>query len=141
MNNYLHLENCQEWNKIWIMFDLSNGHKGGRTYFWVFPTKKQALEHRKNQHKMEFGAKLSHPILVKQQIMKQYLLIDIEALKECNNEEYYHLGWLKSKGQIVEIKNKSLNELFKEYCHSNTKQTFESFVVNQKGYKLIKEVK
>lgn len=34
--------------------------------------------------------------------------------------------------------NDKLNELFHEYSHSNTKQTFESFVVNEKGYKLYK---
>lgn len=70
MNNYLHLENCQEWNKIWIMFDLSNGHKGGRTYFWVFPTKKQALEHKRKQHKMKLHAKLSIPLLLKSSFKK-----------------------------------------------------------------------
>lgn len=70
MNNYLYLENCQEWNKIWIMFDLCNGHVGGRTYFWVFPTKKEALNHRKKQHKNKNSARLSVPLLLKSSFKK-----------------------------------------------------------------------
>ena len=89
--------------------------------------------------------------------MKQYLLIPIseidsriEELNKIYKKQMFlfgnsiadvnisELNSLKSKGEIVEIEDESLNELFKEYSHSNTKQTFESFVVNEKGYKLIK---
>lgn len=58
------------WRRAWIMFDLDNGHKCGRNdvgkgYLWVFETKAKALAHRKEQHKLPFGAKLSEPILIK----------------------------------------------------------------------------
>ena len=48
--------------------------------------------------------------------------------------------WIKQKGEEYNENeaNGDLNDLFHEYSHSNTKQTFESFVVNAKGYKLIK---
>lgn len=32
----------------------------------------------------------------------KYILIPIEELKECDESEYYHLDWIKSKGEIVE---------------------------------------
>ena len=82
--------------------------------------------------------------------MKQYLLIPIEEIdsriKEIKRELYQdiktnELNSLKSKGKIVEIENNKLTDLFKEYSHSNTKQTFESFIVNEKDYKLIKTIK
>jgi hypothetical protein len=65
MKEYHILENCYKWNNIWIMFDLDNGHVGYRTYFWVFPTKKEALKHRSKQHKKKFAAKLSYPKNIK----------------------------------------------------------------------------
>lgn len=85
--------------------------------------------------------------------MKQYLLIPIEEiddilykLKESKQTfetigRTKQLNSLKSKGEIVEIKNNKLTDLFKEYSHSKTKQTFESFVVNEQGFKLIKTIK
>jgi len=64
-NNYIE---CG-WRRAWIMWDLDNGHawsKGdpGRGYLWVFKTKKEAIEHKRQQRKMEFGAKLSKPFLI-----------------------------------------------------------------------------
>ena len=53
-----------KWNRIWILFDLSNGHAGGKTYFWVFGTKAEALEHRKKQHKKKKNARLSYPVKI-----------------------------------------------------------------------------
>jgi len=52
------------WRRAWIMWDLDNGHANsqndsGKGYFWVFKTKREALEHRKEQNKLIFGAKLS----------------------------------------------------------------------------------
>jgi len=92
--------------------------------------------------------------------MKQYLLIPIEeiskrisylereidnnlgsVLADYDSHEKQILERLHQKGEIVEIENNELTDLFKEYSHSNTKQTFESFVVNEKGYKLIKITK
>lgn len=85
--------------------------------------------------------------------MKQYLLIPIseidsriEELSKFETHPYNkslieELNRTKSKGEIIEINNDILNDLFYEYSHSNTKQTFESFVVNEKGYKLIKIIK
>jgi len=64
MKNYLHVENCPNWKKFWILIDESNGHSGARTYFWVFGTKKEARNHKREQSKKEFGAKLSKPIKV-----------------------------------------------------------------------------
>ena len=49
-----------EWGKFWLLWDLSNGHKGYRGYMWVFRTKKEAISHRREQHK-NGGAKLSLP--------------------------------------------------------------------------------
>ncbi len=53
-----------DFGKFWICFDLSNGHKGGRGYAWIFRTKKEAIEHRKYQHKKKSGAKLSFPFKI-----------------------------------------------------------------------------
>lgn len=48
--------------KFWMMWDLSNGHKGYRGYIWIFRTKKEAMDHRRKQHKSKTGARLSIPI-------------------------------------------------------------------------------
>lgn len=63
MDNYHHTKS-PVWKQIWIMFDLSNGDSKGRTYFWSFGTKKEALEFRKETHKNPASARLSHPIKV-----------------------------------------------------------------------------
>lgn len=92
--------------------------------------------------------------------MKQYLLIPIseidsriEELNKLYKKQMFlfdnsivdvnisELNSLKSEGEIVEIENNKLTDLFKEYSHFNTKQTFESFIVNEKDYKLIKTIK
>ena len=62
--NYGCVEDCPKWKCFWIMIDLSNGHPGGRTYFWAFPTKKAALTHRQTQHQNPYGARLSSPIKI-----------------------------------------------------------------------------
>ena len=66
MDNYV---SCA-YRRAWILFDLDNGHSWGgndvgKGYMWVFKTKKEAIEHKKKQNKMKFGARLSKPILVK----------------------------------------------------------------------------
>lgn len=63
VDNYMHVIS-PTWKQIWLMFDTSNGHAKGRTYFWVFGTKKEAMTHRRQQHKMKFHAKLSLPIRI-----------------------------------------------------------------------------
>lgn len=54
------------WKQIWIMFDQSNGHSKGSTYFWVFGTKREALEHRRKVHKLKDSVKLSYPQKIKE---------------------------------------------------------------------------
>lgn len=46
---------------IWVMFDLDNGDKKSRRYLWWFETKKAAIEHRKWQMFLTYGASLSEP--------------------------------------------------------------------------------
>jgi hypothetical protein len=58
--NYLSVS----WNQFWFMVDLDNGHTKGNGYIWVFKTKKEAIEHRRRQHKKKFGSKLSVPIKI-----------------------------------------------------------------------------
>lgn len=62
--NYACIEDCPKWKTFWIMVDLNNGHPGGRTYFWAFPTRKQAMDHRKEQHSKPLNARLSMPIKI-----------------------------------------------------------------------------
>ena len=57
------------WRRAWIMWDLDNGHAWdkqdpGKGYMWVFPTRKEALMHRRKQHKKKFGAELSMPFKI-----------------------------------------------------------------------------
>jgi len=49
-----------DWGRFWLMWDMSNGHKGGKGYMWVFRTKKEALDHKRDQKKRG-GASLSLP--------------------------------------------------------------------------------
>ncbi len=49
---------------IWLTFDLSNGDPSGnglKAYVWWFRTRKAAMKHRRRQHRMYCGAKLSMP--------------------------------------------------------------------------------
>jgi hypothetical protein len=50
---------------IWICMDLCNGHKPTKRYCWWFDTKKEALSHRRFQHKNKLNARLSKPIKCK----------------------------------------------------------------------------
>lgn len=57
------------WRRAWIAWDLDNGHacsKGdaGKGYMWVYKTRREALEHRKTQHKNPHHARLSYPVKV-----------------------------------------------------------------------------
>lgn len=52
--------------------------------------------------------------------------------------KWRELESILSKGEKVTNESIALNDLFREYSHSKTKQTFESFVINHKSYKLIK---
>lgn len=54
----------------WIMFDLENGHAWGKNdsgkgYIWIFSTRKEALEHRRKQHKDPSHVRLSYPVHIK----------------------------------------------------------------------------
>lgn len=51
------------------MWDLNNGHAWNKNdpgigYMWVFKTRKDAMEHRKYQHKLKYGARLSMPFKI-----------------------------------------------------------------------------
>lgn len=63
MNNYIQ---CA-WRRAWLMFDLDNGHSwglndAGKGYVWIFKTRKEAIEHKKNRPKD--SVRLSPPIKV-----------------------------------------------------------------------------
>lgn len=47
---------------IWLLFDLANGHRRSRRYLWWFDSRKDAMAHRKEQHAMPHGARLSFPV-------------------------------------------------------------------------------
>lgn len=49
---------------IWLLFDRDNGDpsgKGPKAYAWWFRSRKAAMEHRRHQLKMKYGARLSMP--------------------------------------------------------------------------------
>jgi len=57
--------------KVWLVFDLDNGHDNTCRYTWCFKTKRLALEHIAYQR--SFGtrcAELSEPYLFEQVKMK-----------------------------------------------------------------------
>ena len=47
---------------IWLLFDLSNGHMVSRRYLWWFETRREAMDHRREQHKLRNHARLSLPV-------------------------------------------------------------------------------
>lgn len=49
---------------LWLVFDLTNGHRGAHRYTWWFDTKKDAMEHIKWQRSLEASAPLSKPFRV-----------------------------------------------------------------------------
>lgn len=46
----------------WLVFDLSNGHRGAHRYVWWFDTKRDALEHIRDQRLHRWAADLSDPV-------------------------------------------------------------------------------
>ena len=46
---------------IWVMFDLDNGGKEKVRYAWWCDTRSAALDHRKWQMSLPYGASLSKP--------------------------------------------------------------------------------
>ena len=57
------------WRRMWIMWDLDNGHAchkndPGKGYAWIFKTRKEALNHRRQQHKRKHRSRLSMPIKI-----------------------------------------------------------------------------
>ena len=47
--------------KLWVLFDVSNGHHPIRNYYWWFTSEGEALEHKEEQEKMPNGADLIGP--------------------------------------------------------------------------------
>lgn len=45
----------------WVLIDLSNSNPRSKNYLWWFETRALAREHRKHQHAMKHGARLSQP--------------------------------------------------------------------------------
>ncbi len=65
MNNYV---SCG-YRRIYIMWDLDNGHAwskrdNGKGYVWIFQNYKDAMQHRRKQHKNKRYAGLSMPIRI-----------------------------------------------------------------------------
>ena len=58
IEEYLPLPNTP----IWLLFDLSNGHKQSLRYVWWFQTRKEAREYKKHVKKNRYTADLSNPI-------------------------------------------------------------------------------
>ena len=57
------------WRRAWILWDLDNGHAwdkrdNGKGYMWVFSSRKEAISHRRKQHKNEYYARLSMPLKI-----------------------------------------------------------------------------
>jgi hypothetical protein len=50
---------------IWIMEDRFNGDMAKGSYLWIFNTRKEALDHRREQHKLKHASRLSMPQKVK----------------------------------------------------------------------------
>lgn len=55
-------ENLPSKKHIWVLFDIDNGHRGAHHYLWWFETKKQAIEHKRHQKAMAYGARLVGPV-------------------------------------------------------------------------------
>ena len=57
------------WRRAWIMWDMGNGHAcnkkdDGKGYMWVFPSRAEAMAHRRWQHKNPDNVRLSMPFKV-----------------------------------------------------------------------------
>jgi hypothetical protein len=66
--------------QVWIMWDLSNGHTKRRCYLWIFPSRQDALEHRRKQHRGKFHARLSMP---------QKSHVRMKSILNNQNREYF----------------------------------------------------
>lgn len=51
---------------VWLLFDRSNGDRRTRRYCWWFDTRKDAMAHRRHQHRITNGAPLSLPVRMRQ---------------------------------------------------------------------------
>jgi hypothetical protein len=69
---------------IYVCFDKSNGHKGGRRYLWWFNTKKEAQD----QYKLHKGNPLFAPLYAPKRMSRAYdrwfLSSDKEYLPSTN---------------------------------------------------------
>lgn len=68
--------------------------------------------------------------------MSKYLLIPLDNLKGCDDNEYYHLSWIKSRGEIVE--SKSIGQFIHQTGLKKSELAIEIFVSDE--YKLVKKV-
>ena len=55
-------ENYPKSKKVWLVFDLDNGHTPSKHYCWWFNTRKDARNHIKFHNKTKFHTQLSNPI-------------------------------------------------------------------------------
>ena len=50
-------------NKIWVVFDLSNGDELTKQYAWYFKTRERARKHIRWVKHIKYAARLSGPML------------------------------------------------------------------------------
>lgn len=55
-------EYTPESKNVWLVFDLSNGHKPVKRYVWWFDTREEARKHIRHQKTYPNGADLSNPV-------------------------------------------------------------------------------
>ena len=67
MNKETLKEYLPRYKSFWVLFDLANGHKAKGRYLWWFDTRKDAMAHRKFQHKDPSNVRLSMPVKVQVQ--------------------------------------------------------------------------
>lgn len=67
---------------------------------------------------------------------QKYLLIPLDNIKECDDNEYYSLSWIKSRGEVVQ------SESIGQFIHQTGLKSSD-FAINifvNGGYKLIKKI-
>ena len=67
---------------------------------------------------------------------QKYLLIPLDSIKECDDNEYYHLSWIKSRGEIVQ--SESIGGFIHETGLKGSDLAIDIFVNGD--YKLVKKV-
>ena len=67
---------------------------------------------------------------------QKYLLIPLDSIKECDDNEYYHLSWIKSRGEIVQ--SESIGGFIHKTGLKGSDLAIDIFVHGD--YKLIKKI-